>query len=101
MSNTTPAAPRSGKLRRVFRINGLSVHDGPEWTFRITGIRTPAALPNAHHDASQTLSPMAVVQSNTTTGIIETELVSAVRLRLRPDVDGIALQRMQAALAGP
>jgi len=28
----------------VFRITGLSVHDGPDWPFKITGIRTLAAF---------------------------------------------------------
>lgn len=61
----------------------------------------PAALPSTGHDAPQMPPPMAVGPSNTATGIIEVELVSGVRLRLGPDVDGAALQRVLAALARP
>ena len=30
----------------MFRISGPGVHDGPDWPFRITGIRIEIALPD-------------------------------------------------------
>ncbi len=38
-----PAPSCSGKVRRVFRITGLSVHNGPDWPFKITGTRSNGA----------------------------------------------------------
>ena len=55
---------------------------------------TPPMLP------SLPPSPLTTGPSNPMTGVIEVELVSGVRLRLGPDVDGTALQRVLAALAG-
>ena len=45
--------------------------------------------------------PVTTGPSNPMAGVIEVELVSGVRLRLQPDVDSLALQRVLAALAGP
>ncbi len=45
--------------------------------------------------------PVTTGPSNPMAGVIEVELVSGVRLRLGPDVDAIASQRVLAALAGP
>jgi len=69
----------------------------------------PVALPSTGNIAPETPpmlpppppSPVSTGLSNPMAGVIEIELVSGVRLRLGPDVDGIALQRVLAALAAP
>ena len=63
-----------------------------------TGNIVPEAPPML--PAPQSL-PLTTGPSNPMTGVIEVELVSGVRLRLQPDVDSLALQRVLAALAGP
>ena len=68
----------------------------------------PVALPSTGNIAPETppmlpapSPPVTTGPSNPMAGVIEVELVSGVRLRLQPDVDSLALQRVLAALAGP
>jgi transposase len=62
----------------------------------------PTALPGPVQSAvaPAPLSP-AVAASSAMSGGIEVELPSGVRLRFGSDVDGLALQRILAALATP
>ena len=62
----------------------------------------PAALPGPVQDTvAPVSSPPAVASSSAMSGGIEVELASGVRLRFGSDVDGLALQRILAALAAP
>ena len=62
----------------------------------------PAALPSAGDIPTEMPpSPVATGPSNPMAGVIEIELASGVRLRLGPEVNSIALQRVLAALAAP
>lgn len=65
----------------------------------------PVALPSAGDVPTETPraapSPVTMGPLNPTAGVIEVELASGVRLRLGPDVDSTALQRVLAALAAP
>ena len=59
-------------------------------------LEAPPMLPSPSPSPPVTTGP-----SNPMAGVIEVELVSGVRLRLQPDVDAIALQRVLAALTPP
>jgi len=65
----------------------------------------PVALPGAGDIATETPPfpppPVTTGPSNPMAGVIEVELASGVRLRLGPNVDSVALQRVLAALAAP
>ncbi len=82
------------QMLRVAMTGFAAVEIGPE---------APAALPGPVQDAAAPppLSAPAVASASAAAGVIEVELPSGVRLRLGPDVDGSALQRVLAALAAP
>jgi transposase len=61
----------------------------------------PVALPGKPAAATPLLEPPRVIVTprSTSPGAIEVELSSGVRLRVGPDVDGAALQRVLSALS--
>ena len=89
------------QMLRAAMTGFAAVEVRPEALPALESTNEVATAPEAAQSQPAASSSAGGTASSPVSGLIEVELPSRVRLRVGPDVDGPALRRVLAALAGP